>query len=212
MSVVGASSANASCITFHSSCQAVTWEADASSPVNPRECRRSAPSHDSCAREANSATEPAQPHGFAVAFPSAASEASRVGRRSATPASLGQQPAHLKESRLPLPASVRTVTGEHDEWSILDVELAHLHAPATFEIPDAPTRAALLPGDFAKLLFEGADARGARMVERMWVKVLGTAADGYTGVLVNESALLVGRPPSPVCFAPRHVAAIAWNR
>lgn len=80
---------------------------------------------------------------------------------------------------------------------ISGVEMNAAH-PDTFEIPDNNERAALVPGQYAKVGFQPTAPIGFSG-ERMWVEVRKVSMKGlkveYTGVLAND----------PVCFAPGYL-------
>lgn len=105
------------------------------------------------------------------------------------------------------------MTGSTVGFRLGDGEARHRAAPRSFFIPDRAERDSLQAGDLAKLLFEISEPDpGLPDAERMWVSVTGRDADGYTGVLTNEPALITTvRQGDAIRFGPEHVIATPGN-
>jgi hypothetical protein len=84
---------------------------------------------------------------------------------------------------------MRLPSFEMNGWRLMDGEVLHSDAPATFHIPDLALRKILAPGDLVKLVFEIAiEDSEFPSVERMWVVIREKNPGGYFGVLVNKPA------------------------
>jgi uncharacterized protein YegJ (DUF2314 family) len=94
-----------------------------------------------------------------------------------------------------------------------NAERLHRAAPSTFELLPREERAALRPGDLAKVCLE---ARGHRRgSERLWVRVQRVSGEApiFRGVLDNEPFTLDGvRLGDAVRFGPEHVYDIDRRR
>lgn len=83
-------------------------------------------------------------------------------------------------------------------------------APETFEIPPPAVRAAIEPGEVAKLLF-WLERHDDVVCERMWVEVVERTEERYLGRLMSTPRLSgVIEPGCVVRFTPDHVAAV-WD-
>ena len=70
-----------------------------------------------------------------------------------------------------------------------------------FDLPPLAARTSLVPGDYAKLIFDDQ--------ERMWVKVTRVNDDGsYRGILDNDPVMVPLKAGAKVTFSPQHVCAI----
>jgi hypothetical protein len=94
------------------------------------------------------------------------------------------------------------------EPALLDAEAAHRTEPRTYSIPRRAVRESLRPGDYVKLLFAVVPPAGWVEVERMWVEVIASGSDGYSGRLSNQPLHLPSlKLGDQVAFGPEHVAA-----
>lgn len=82
----------------------------------------------------------------------------------------------------------------------------HRKTPETFWIPSDSDKAAIKPGDYAKLIFsvEGNDGPA----ERMWVLVTARDGDSITGTLDNQPYRLPLKHGAQIEFGPDHVIQI----
>lgn len=87
-------------------------------------------------------------------------------------------------------------------YTLTDAEQRAAEHPLTFNIPTKQERENLLPGDFAKMIF---DER-----ERMWVEVSAQTEDGgYHGCLDNNPIVVTYlRRGDVVTFYPKHVIEV----
>ena len=98
-------------------------------------------------------------------------------------------------------------------YILLDPRPVAAEAPYTFFIPTAGQLAAIGVGDLVKLIFEHVPAGHKMEVERMWVVVSSSDAEGLTGTLDNNP----GEPSASirlgdlVRFDRHHVIAIRWS-
>ncbi|WP_260580486.1 hypothetical protein [Sphingopyxis sp. PET50] len=96
-------------------------------------------------------------------------------------------------------------------WALRSGVEAHESAPASFWIPDEPTRTGLHIGDYAKLIFEISvdDADHPVSVERMWVIVREVERGRYFGLLDNEPDAIGANDEfwvgTEIPFGPEHV-------
>jgi uncharacterized protein YegJ (DUF2314 family) len=93
-------------------------------------------------------------------------------------------------------------------WKLDDgVERNRLH-PETFEIPSAPERETLKPGDHVKLAF--LTPHGECGGERMWVEVTNAKGQTCVGALKNNPVVIEDLEwGQEIKFTPRHVLDIA---
>lgn len=107
---------------------------------------------------------------------------------------------------------MRTPDLDEDGWCLENGVDYHALDSQTFAIPDAATRNALKPGDFAKLIFLIAvEDDEEPITDRMWVVVREVADGGYFGLLDNEPDIDENDEfwlGTEVPFGPEHVIEV----
>jgi hypothetical protein len=94
-------------------------------------------------------------------------------------------------------------------YSIVDGEAMHSSAPETFWIPGAKERAAVRPGEYAKIVFR-LDVECETVAERMWVQVTQRQGPSYVGRIANTPRWITAlRFGDLVRFEARNVIKIA---
>ena len=109
-----------------------------------------------------------------------------------------------------------TPTIESHGWVLISGEERAAKSPDTFKIPPRGQRECLSPGTAAKLLFDIETRQDGRVldrgVDRMWVIVKATTAEGYVGVLDNDPGLAENlhlREGDVIHFGPAHICEIS---
>ena len=106
---------------------------------------------------------------------------------------------------------MRTPDLRIDGWTLDNAEDRAVLYPDTFLIPDRGIRVALLPGDYAKLIFRIALENG-EAAERMWVVVRKVMGDRYMGLLENTPTQIAENEDLwlgvELPFGPEHIVAV----